>query len=45
MERPQTKYVDVGGADVAYQIVGQGPLDLVYFVGWGHIDIAWESPV
>jgi class 3 adenylate cyclase len=44
MERPQTRYVDVGGAEVAYQVVGQGPLDVVHIVGWGHVDLAWEEP-
>jgi class 3 adenylate cyclase/alpha-beta hydrolase superfamily lysophospholipase len=45
MERPQTRYVDVGGAEVAYQVVGQGPPDLVYVTGFGHVDLAWEDPV
>ena len=45
MERPQTRYVDVGGAEVAYQVVGQGPPDLIWVPGWGHIDIVWEEPV
>jgi len=45
MERPQTKYVDVGGAEVAYQVVGQGPPDLIWVPGWGHVDLVWEDPV
>jgi len=45
MERPQTRYVDVGGAEVAYQITGQGPPDLIYVPGWSHIDVIWEEPV
>jgi class 3 adenylate cyclase len=45
MERPQTRYVDVGGAEVAYQVVGQGPPDVVSVPGWGHIDLRWEDPV
>jgi class 3 adenylate cyclase len=45
MEGPETKYVAVGDADVAYQVVGDGPLDLLYFYGMGsHIEFAWESP-
>ena len=43
MERPQTRYVDVGGAEVAYQIVGQGPPDLVWVSGFGHVDLRWED--
>jgi class 3 adenylate cyclase/pimeloyl-ACP methyl ester carboxylesterase len=45
MERPQTRYVDVGGAEVAYQVVGQGPPDVVWVPGWTHIDVVWEDPV
>jgi class 3 adenylate cyclase/pimeloyl-ACP methyl ester carboxylesterase len=43
MERPQTKYVDVGGAEVAYQIVGQGPPDVVYVSGFAHMDLRWDN--
>jgi len=45
MERPQTKYVDVGGAEVAYRVRGQGPPDLVFFGFWGHMDVGGEDPV
>jgi pimeloyl-ACP methyl ester carboxylesterase len=45
MERPQTRCVDVGGAEVAYQIVGQGPPDVVYVPGFGHVDVRWEDPM
>jgi class 3 adenylate cyclase/pimeloyl-ACP methyl ester carboxylesterase len=41
---PQTRYVDVGGAEVAYQVVGQGPPDVVYVSGFGHVDVRWEDP-
>ena len=44
MERPQAKYVDVGG-EVAYQVVGQGPPDLIWVPGSGHVDMVWEDPV
>src|SRR6516225_9639783 len=45
MDRPQTNYVDVGGADVAYQVVGQGPPDVVYVAGFSHLEMRWEDPV
>jgi class 3 adenylate cyclase len=45
MERPETRYVEVGGAEVAYQVVGQGPADVVYLGGFGHIDLRWEDAV
>jgi hypothetical protein len=34
-EPPDTKYVAVGDSDVAYQVLGEGPLDLLYFYGFG----------
>ena len=45
MGHPQTRYVDVGGAEVAYQVVGQGPPDVVYVTGFGNVDVRWEDPV
>jgi pimeloyl-ACP methyl ester carboxylesterase len=41
---PETQYVAVGEADVAYQVAGEGPLDLVYCAGIGHVDSRWDSP-
>jgi class 3 adenylate cyclase/alpha-beta hydrolase superfamily lysophospholipase len=45
IERPQTRYVEVGGAEVAYQVVGQGSPDVVYVPGFSHVDLVWEDPV
>jgi pimeloyl-ACP methyl ester carboxylesterase len=45
MRRPDTKYVAVGDADVAYQVLGEGPSDLLFFNGLGsHVEMAWENP-
>ena len=45
MDQPETRYVAVGEADVAYQVVGDGPLNLLYCFGLGsHIEVAWEVP-
>lgn len=45
MEAPETRYVAVGDADVAYQVVGEGPLDLLYCWGLGnHVELAWDIP-
>jgi pimeloyl-ACP methyl ester carboxylesterase len=45
MKRPETKYVAVEDADVAYQVLGDGPSDLLIFVGLGsHIEMAWDDP-
>jgi class 3 adenylate cyclase/alpha-beta hydrolase superfamily lysophospholipase len=45
MSRPDTRYVAVGDADVAYQVLGEGPSDLLFFNGLGnHVEMAWENP-
>ena len=42
---PQTRYAKSGDANVAYQVVGDGPVDLVYVPGWvSHVELAWELP-
>jgi class 3 adenylate cyclase len=42
--RPETRYASVGDGDVAYQVVGDGPVDLLYFFGLGtHIEWLWED--
>lgn len=44
MEAPRTRYVAVGDADVAYQVVGDGPIDLLFCYGLGgHIDFFWTE--
>jgi class 3 adenylate cyclase/pimeloyl-ACP methyl ester carboxylesterase len=41
---PETHYAAVGDADVAYQVVGDGPVDLVFHHGLCHIDLQWDVP-
>lgn len=42
---PQTRYVAVGDADVAYQVIGDGPFDLVDVWGLGsHVELVWDVP-
>jgi class 3 adenylate cyclase len=42
---PQTRYAKSGDVNVAYQVVGEGPVDLVYVPGWAsHVELAWELP-
>jgi class 3 adenylate cyclase/alpha-beta hydrolase superfamily lysophospholipase len=46
MEAPETRYVAVGDADVAYQVLGHGSLDVLLCLGLGsHVEILWEQPV
>lgn len=43
--QPETKYAKSGGVNIAYQVVGNGPLDLVYVMGWvSNLDYFWEEP-
>jgi class 3 adenylate cyclase len=39
---PSTRYVTVGDAEVAYQVIGDGPVDLVYHHGLCHVDLQWD---
>jgi class 3 adenylate cyclase len=42
---PETRYVSVGEAAVAYQVVGDSELDLAYCYGLGsHVELIWETP-
>jgi class 3 adenylate cyclase/pimeloyl-ACP methyl ester carboxylesterase len=44
VEPPQTRYVVVDGAQVAYQTFGSGPRDLVFMSGLASaIDFQWEN--
>jgi class 3 adenylate cyclase len=43
--RPDTRYAKSGDVSIAYQVVGDGPLDLVVVPGWiSHLDFSWEDP-
>jgi class 3 adenylate cyclase len=40
-----TRYADSGGISIAYQVHGEGPLDLVFVPGFvSHVELIWESP-
>jgi hypothetical protein len=42
---PETRYAKSGDVHVAYQVVGDGPLDLVYVPGWvSNVEEIWEEP-
>jgi pimeloyl-ACP methyl ester carboxylesterase len=43
--RPQTRYARSGDLSIAYQVVGDGPFDLVLVHGWvSNIDLQWDEP-
>jgi pimeloyl-ACP methyl ester carboxylesterase len=42
---PETRYAKSGGVNIAYQVVGSGPRDLVLVPGWvSNLDVFWEEP-
>lgn len=43
---PKTQYVvSTNGVNIAYQVVGDGPLDLVFVMGWvSHLEYFWQEP-
>jgi len=43
--RTQTQYAHSGDASIAYQVVGDGPVDLVLVTGpAAHLEVMWEDP-
>jgi pimeloyl-ACP methyl ester carboxylesterase len=43
--RPATQYAKSGAYSIAYQVVGNAPLDLVYVPGFiSHVEFAWDDP-
>ncbi len=43
--RPETRYARSGDVGIAYQVVGEGEMDLVLaFPFVSHIDLLWENP-
>ena len=45
MEMPETQYTRSGDVNIAYQIIGDGPIDLLWIPGFAqHLELAWEEP-
>ncbi|HKE53846.1 MAG TPA: adenylate/guanylate cyclase domain-containing protein [Actinomycetota bacterium] len=45
MERSETRYARSGDVSIAYQVMGDGPFDLVYVPGWvSNIELMWDEP-
>ena len=43
--KPETHYVLSGDANIAYQVLGEGDIDLVFVMGWvSHLEYFWEEP-
>lgn len=44
--QPRTRYAKAGDVHIAYQVVGEGPFDLVFVPGiLSHVDLWWEAPL
>lgn len=42
---PTTRYADSDGVSIAYQVHGEGPLDLVFVPGFvSHVELIWTEP-
>jgi len=43
--KPITKYTKSGNINIAYQIIGEGSIDILYIPGWvSNIDMMWTEP-
>ncbi|HJP65339.1 MAG TPA: adenylate/guanylate cyclase domain-containing protein [Actinomycetota bacterium] len=43
--RPPTKYAKSGDVHIAYQVIGDGPIDLVWVPGWfSNVETNWDFP-
>jgi pimeloyl-ACP methyl ester carboxylesterase len=44
--QPTTRYARSGTVSIAYQVVGDGPRDLVFVSGWvSHLEAGWDEPL
>ena len=45
MKQPETQYARSGDVHIAYQVFGEGDVDLVYTPGWvSNVELLWEIP-
>src|SRR5712692_11915833 len=45
MDAPETRYTRSGDVNIAYQVVGEGPIDVVLVPGFiSHLELDWEEP-
>ena len=42
---PETRFAKAGDLHIAYQVLGEGPIDLLFVPGWvSNVELAWEEP-
>src|SRR5438445_10393192 len=45
MDVPETWYARSGDVNIAYQVAGDGPFDVVFVPGYvSHVELGWETP-
>lgn len=45
MQRPETRYARSGDVHLAYQVVGEGPIDVLFIdQWWSNVDSQWDVP-
>jgi pimeloyl-ACP methyl ester carboxylesterase len=45
VETPRVSYARSGNVNIAYQVVGGGPIDIVFVMGWvSHLEYFWNEP-
>ena len=43
--RSPIRYARSGDVNIAYQVLGDGPIDLVFVMGWvSHLECFWTEP-
>jgi serine/threonine protein kinase/DNA-binding winged helix-turn-helix (wHTH) protein len=44
-EIPEIRYAQSGKVNIAYQVIGDAPLDIVFVMGWvSHLEYFWSEP-
>jgi len=42
---PKVSYARSGNVNIAYQVIGSGPMDIVFVMGWvSHLEYFWNEP-
>jgi len=44
MKPPPVQFAPSPGGQIAYQVVGDGPIDLLFHPGPSNLDVVWENP-
>ena len=44
-DAPETRFAKVGDVHIAYQVVGDGPIDILFIDTWvHHVEAVWDFP-